>query len=108
MQRRGIGERTFIRESHRARHDLADLLPHRFMGGYAIVGGHIPLAAGLAFATKYQKLDLVTVCFFGEGAVPMVRHRSVSWLGFSPVRNGRSLTFSCAERRSSNHGRGDC
>ncbi len=42
----------------------------RFMGGYAIVGGHIPLAVGLAFATKYQKLDLVTVCFFGEGAVP--------------------------------------
>ena len=45
-------------------------VPHRFMGGYAIVGGHIPLATGLAFATKYQKLDLVTVCFFGEGAVP--------------------------------------
>jgi pyruvate dehydrogenase E1 component alpha subunit len=42
----------------------------RFMGGYAIVGGHIPLATGLAFATKYQHLDLVTVCFFGEGAVP--------------------------------------
>ncbi len=42
----------------------------RFMGGYAIVGGHIPLATGLAFATKYQQLDLVTVCFFGEGAVP--------------------------------------
>ena len=42
----------------------------RFMGGYAIVGGHIPLATGLAFATKYQKLDLVTLCFFGEGAVP--------------------------------------
>lgn len=45
-------------------------LPHRFRDGYAIVGGHIPLAAGLAFATKYQKLDLVTVCFIGEGAVP--------------------------------------
>jgi pyruvate dehydrogenase E1 component, alpha subunit len=45
-------------------------LSHRFMGGYAIVGGHIPLGAGLAFATKYQKLDLVTLCFFGEGAVP--------------------------------------
>jgi pyruvate dehydrogenase E1 component alpha subunit len=44
--------------------------PRRFMGGYAIVGGHIPLATGLAFATKYQHLDLVTVCFFGEGAVP--------------------------------------
>lgn len=45
-------------------------VPRRFMGGYAIVGGHIPLATGLAFATKYQKRDLVTVCFFGEGAVP--------------------------------------
>jgi pyruvate dehydrogenase E1 component alpha subunit len=44
--------------------------PRRFMGGYAIVGGHIPLATGLAFATKYQALDLVTVCFFGEGAIP--------------------------------------
>ena len=43
---------------------------HHFMGGYAIVGGHIPLATGLAFATKYQKQDLTTVCFFGEGAVP--------------------------------------
>jgi len=44
--------------------------PRRFMGGYAIVGGHIPLATGLAFAAKYQSLDLVTVCFFGEGAIP--------------------------------------
>ncbi len=43
---------------------------HRFMGGYAIVGGHIPLATGLAFAAKYQKLDQVVLCFFGEGAVP--------------------------------------
>ncbi len=45
-------------------------VPRRFMGGYAIVGGHIPLATGLAFAGKYQKLDLVTACFFGEGAMP--------------------------------------
>jgi pyruvate dehydrogenase E1 component alpha subunit len=42
----------------------------RFMGGYAIVGGHLPLATGLAFAAKYQTRDLVTVCFFGEGALP--------------------------------------
>lgn len=45
-------------------------LPRRFMGGYAIVGGHLPLATGLAFANKYQAHDLVTVCFFGEGALP--------------------------------------
>lgn len=42
---------------------------HRFYGGYAIVGGGLPLAAGLALADKMQKKNRVTVCFFGEGAV---------------------------------------
>ena len=42
----------------------------RFMGGYAIVGGHLPLAAGTAFAVKYRGGDQVVLCFFGEGAVP--------------------------------------
>jgi pyruvate dehydrogenase E1 component subunit alpha len=41
-----------------------------FMGGYAIVGGHLPLATGLAFAVNYQKRDQVVLCFFGEGALP--------------------------------------
>jgi pyruvate dehydrogenase E1 component alpha subunit len=41
----------------------------RFMGGHAIVGGHIPLATGLGFAIKYQGGDQVCVCFFGEAAV---------------------------------------
>ena len=41
----------------------------RFMGGHGIVGGHIPLAAGIAFAAKYQGGDQVCVCFFGEAAV---------------------------------------
>jgi pyruvate dehydrogenase E1 component alpha subunit len=40
-----------------------------FMGGHGIVGGHIPLGAGLAFATKYKGGDQVCVCFFGEAAV---------------------------------------
>src|SRR5689334_4101513 len=42
----------------------------RFMGGYAIVGGHLPLATGLAFAAQYQRRSDVVLCFFGEGAVP--------------------------------------
>lgn len=42
----------------------------RFMGGYAIVGGHLPLATGLAFAVHYEQRDQVVLCFFGEGAVP--------------------------------------
>jgi pyruvate dehydrogenase E1 component alpha subunit len=41
----------------------------RFMGGHAIVGGHLPLGAGLAFAIRYKGGDQVCVCFFGEAAV---------------------------------------
>jgi pyruvate dehydrogenase E1 component alpha subunit len=40
-----------------------------FMGGHGIVGGQIPLGTGLAFASKYQETDRVTICFFGEAAV---------------------------------------
>jgi pyruvate dehydrogenase E1 component alpha subunit len=40
----------------------------RFMGGYGIVGGNLPLAAGLALASDYRGTDEVTVCMFGDGA----------------------------------------
>ena len=40
-----------------------------FLGGHAIVGGQIPLATGVAFASKYQETDKVALCFFGEAAV---------------------------------------
>jgi pyruvate dehydrogenase E1 component alpha subunit len=40
----------------------------RFMGGYGIVGGNLPLAAGLALASDYKGTDDVTVCMFGDGA----------------------------------------
>ena len=42
---------------------------HNMLGGYGIVGGHIPLAAGVAFASKYRGDGRVTLCFFGDGAV---------------------------------------
>src|SRR5258708_12167529 len=38
-------------------------------GGQGIVGAHVPLAAGLAFASKYREEDRVTLCFFGDGAI---------------------------------------
>ena len=41
-----------------------------FLGGHAIVGAHLPLAAGAAFAAKYEGGDQVVLCFFGDGAVP--------------------------------------
>jgi pyruvate dehydrogenase E1 component alpha subunit len=40
----------------------------RFMGGYGIVGGNLPIAAGLALASDYKGEDSVTVCNFGDGA----------------------------------------
>jgi pyruvate dehydrogenase E1 component alpha subunit len=39
-----------------------------FLGGWAIVGGHLALAAGTAFKSKYNGEDRVTICFFGEGS----------------------------------------
>ncbi len=40
----------------------------RFMGGYGIVGGNLPIAAGLALASDYEGTDDVTLCTFGDGA----------------------------------------
>jgi len=39
-----------------------------FWGGYAIVGGHLPLAVGIALASQYRGEDEVTLCFVGDGA----------------------------------------
>jgi pyruvate dehydrogenase E1 component alpha subunit len=43
-------------------------IEHHFYGGYGIVGGQIPLATGMAFASRYRNEEAVTVCFFGEAA----------------------------------------
>jgi pyruvate dehydrogenase E1 component subunit alpha len=40
----------------------------RFMGGYGIVGGNLPLAAGMALSSDYRGTEEVTVCVFGDGA----------------------------------------
>jgi pyruvate dehydrogenase E1 component alpha subunit len=51
-----------------------------FMGGYAIVGGQFPIAAGLAFSAKYRQDDRITACFFGDGAVNQGSfHESLNW-----------------------------
>jgi pyruvate dehydrogenase E1 component alpha subunit len=44
-------------------------LERRFMGGYGVVGGNLPISAGLALASDYKGEDSVTVCSFGDGAV---------------------------------------
>ena len=42
---------------------------HNFFGGHGIVGGQIPLGAGMAFADKYNETGAVTLCYMGDGAV---------------------------------------
>ena len=54
----------------------------RMLGGHGIVGGHVPLATGVAFASKYKKTDEVTLCFFGDGSVPQgAFHEGLSLAG---------------------------
>ena len=43
-------------------------LRRRFMGGYGIVGGNLPIAAGIALSSDYRGSDEVTLCTFGDGA----------------------------------------
>jgi pyruvate dehydrogenase E1 component alpha subunit len=43
-------------------------LSRRFMGGYGIVGGNLPIAAGIGLASDYQGSDDITLCTFGDGA----------------------------------------
>jgi pyruvate dehydrogenase E1 component alpha subunit len=53
---------------------------HQLWGGYAIVGNHIPVAAGHAFASKYTGDGAVTIVYMGDGAV-----------GIGPVHEGMTL-----------------
>ncbi len=43
-------------------------MKRRFMGGYGIVGGNLPLAAGVALASDYTGTEDATLCMFGDGA----------------------------------------
>lgn len=52
---------------------------NNMLGGHGIIGGHIPLATGAAFASKYRKDGRVTLCYFGDGAVSIAGfHEGVS------------------------------
>jgi pyruvate dehydrogenase E1 component alpha subunit len=61
------GKATGISKGKGGSMHMADVERHLW-GGYAIVGGHIPVATGLALANQYRKLPRVVACFFGEGA----------------------------------------
>src|SRR2546426_12738978 len=58
-----------------------------FYGGYGIVGGHIPLATGAAFALRYQQADRICLCFLGDGAMNSGSFTNrLIWLGSGASR----------------------
>ena len=81
----------------------------KFHGGHGIVGGQIPLGAGMAFGDKYFERDNVTLCFFGDGAArqgSLHETLNLAMLWELPVvfvveNNGYAMGTSVA--RTSNH-----
>ena len=54
----------------------------RFMGGYGIVGGQMPLSVGVGWSIKYRKADEVTLCLTGDGAMATgASHESLNMIG---------------------------
>ena len=62
-----LGKATGVSGGKGGSMHLADVNKN-FWGGHAIVGAHLPIAAGLALGDLYQKQDGVTICMFGDGA----------------------------------------
>ncbi len=62
-----MGKATGISKGRGGSMHMADVTKN-FWGGHAIVGAHLPIAAGLALGDKYSGRDGVTICMFGEGA----------------------------------------
>lgn len=62
-----LGKSTGISKGKGGSMHMADV-EKRFWGGHAVVGAHLPIAAGLALGDQYQSKDAVTICMFGDGA----------------------------------------
>ena len=62
-----LGKSTGISGGRGGSMHMADVTKN-FWGGHAIVGAHLPIAAGLALGDFYRKTEGVTICFFGDGA----------------------------------------
>ncbi len=62
-----LGKSTGVSKGKGGSMHLADV-SKGFWGGYAIVGGHLPLATGLGLAAKYREQDWCVLCFFGDGS----------------------------------------
>lgn len=62
-----MGKETGISKGRGGSMHLADV-DRNFWGGYAVVGGHLPLAVGIALAENYRGTDNAVLCYFGDGS----------------------------------------
>jgi len=62
-----LGKATGVSKGKGGSMHLADVNRH-YWGGYAVVGGHVPLATGLALAEQYKGTDNAVLCYFGDGS----------------------------------------
>jgi pyruvate dehydrogenase E1 component alpha subunit len=62
-----LGKATGVSKGKGGSMHLVNVEQH-FWGGYAVVGGHLPLAAGIALAEQYRGTDNVVLCYFGDGS----------------------------------------
>lgn len=62
-----LGRSTGVSKGKGGSMHMADV-DRNFWGGHAVVGAHLPIAAGMALGDQYQGSDGVTICMFGEGA----------------------------------------
>ncbi|MBP7043260.1 MAG: pyruvate dehydrogenase (acetyl-transferring) E1 component subunit alpha [Chloroflexi bacterium] len=62
-----LGKATGVSKGKGGSMHLADV-NRQYWGGYAVVGGHVPLATGLALAEQYKGTDNAVLCYFGDGS----------------------------------------
>ncbi|MCW5873810.1 MAG: pyruvate dehydrogenase (acetyl-transferring) E1 component subunit alpha [Anaerolineales bacterium] len=62
-----LGKETGVSKGRGGSMHMADI-EKNFWGGHAIVGAHLPIAAGMALGDQYEDRDGVTICMFGDGA----------------------------------------
>ena len=62
-----LGKSTGVSKGKGGSMHMADV-EKNFWGGHAVVGAHLPIAAGMALGDQYQDRNAVTICMFGDGA----------------------------------------
>lgn len=76
-----LGKKTGVSKGKGGSMHLADVERH-YWGGYAVVGGHLPLATGIALAEQYRGTDNAVLCFFGDGSTNIgYFHESLNMAG---------------------------